>query len=474
MKQVLRCSAVAMTMALLGACAAPMESSPGDDEAPETVGVEAEALTSVAFSTYLGGSGVEFASRPAVDSAGNVYVTGRTTTYGTGGDIFVAKLSSAGALIYFTYFGGSASEVPAGIAVDAAGNTYVVASTTSYSPSADILVAKLNAAGTALLYSTFFGGTGPDEPYGIAIDGAGNAYVTGETDSIDYPTTAGAFQTKRRGQSDAFVTKLNAAGNALVYSTYLGGDGFDYAMGIAVDASGFAYVAGRTSPLGSVGSFPTTAGAYRTLAAGMEDAFVTKLVPSGSSLSFSTYLGGSATDRANAIAIDSGLNVYVTGDTTSHNFPVTPGALRTTHADVEDAFVTKLNASGNSVSYSTYLGGSSGDLGTGIAVNSAGNAYVTGWTLSNDFPATPGAFRSFSGGGNDSFVTELSVTGSALMYSTYAGGSGVDLAFGIAVNGAGNAYVGGTTTSANFPVSSAAQSVFAGGQDAFVLKIAGP
>jgi hypothetical protein len=239
------------------------------------------------------------------------------------------------------------------------------------------------------------------------VDGAGSAYVTGYTESREFPTTAGAVQTTHAGFFDAFVTKLDATGSGLVYSTYLGASSADLGLGIAVDGAGSAYVTGRTSST----DFPTTAGAAQTTNAGFEDAFVTKLDPTGSELVYSTYLGGS-TDEMGAggagIAVDGAGSAYVTGDTRSTNFPTTLGAAQTTHAGgFRDAFVTKLDAIGSALIYSTYLGGFDVDAGYGIAVDGAGSAYVTGTTTSTNFPTTAGAAQTTPVGGQDAFVAKI-------------------------------------------------------------------
>jgi len=456
------------------------------------------------YSTYLGGSGGDAGVGVAVDSAGNAYVTGVTgsadfpttagdfdTTLGGNGDAFVTKLNAAGsALLYSTYLGGSGDDVGLGMAVDSAGNAYVTGATvlgnfsttagafdTTSNGGTDAFVTKLNPAGSALLYSTYLGGSLTDQGFGIAVDSAGNAYVTGFLDSANFPTTAGAFDTTINSgdAEDAFVTKLNPAGSALLYSTYLGGSGSDGGLGMAVDSAGNAYVTGFT---GSA-NFPTTAGAFDTTSnGGFDDAFVTKLNPAGSApLVYSSYLGGSGDDQGRGIVVDSGLNAYVTGSTTSADFPTTAGAFDTTSNGGFDAFVTKLNAAGSApLAYSTYLGGSVTDVGNGIAVDSAGNAYVTGASVSTNFPTTAGAFDTTSNGGFDAFVTKLNSAGSApLVYSTYLGGSVTDQGSGIAVDSAGNAYVTGFTESTNFPTTAGAfDTTSNGGPDAFVTKITPP
>jgi hypothetical protein len=384
-------------------------------------------------------------------------------------------------LSYSTYLGGTNSDACSGIAVDSAGNAYVTGYTessdfpttpgavqTSYGGGQDAFVTKLNSTGTALVYSTYLGGTGDAVGWGIAVDTADNAYVTGYTSSTDFPTTPGALQTTYGGVNsyDAFVTKLNPTGTALVYSTYLGGTGLEYGYGIAVDSAGNAYVTGHTEST----DFPTTPGAVQTSYGGL-DAFVTKLNPTGTALVYSTYLGGNSGDGGYSIAVDSADNAYVTGYTWSTDFPTTPGAVQTSYGGGQDAFVTKLNPTGTALVYSTYLGGTSSDLGRGIAVDAAGNAYVTGQTGSTDFPTTPGAVQTSYSGGQDAFVTKLNPTGTALVYSTYLGD--YSDGYGIAVDTAGNAYVTGYTSSTDFPTTPGAyQTAFGGYADAFVAKFA--
>jgi len=483
----------------------------------------------LSYSTYLGGVGGDLGYGIAVDAAGNAYITGSTessnfpTTAGAyrtnfqGGvaDAFVAKLNPTGtALLYSTYLGGSGYDEGYGIAVDAVGNAYVTGHTDSTNfPTtsgafqtifgvggfADAFVTKLDPNGTALLYSTYLGGDNYDEGNGIAVDAAGNAYVTGDANSADFPTTPGAFQPTLGGGtcfggpcSDAFVTKLNPTGTAVVYSTYLGGSGNEAGFdsgGIAVDSAGNTYVTGVTRSV----DFPTTASAFQTTYGGgtcgvspnifpCGDAFVTKLNPVGSALVYSTYLGGSVEDASCGIALDSAGHAFVTGTTFSTNFPTTPSAFQTSFGGYNEAFVTKINPTGTALVYSTYLGGSSLDEGFGIAVDSAGNAYITGRTQSTNFPTTTSAFQPIFGGFYDAFVTKLNPVGDALAYSTYLGGSGAeggDLypGGGIAVDSAGKAYVTGSTSSASFPTSPGAfQTFFAGGSDfnffdAFVSKV---
>jgi hypothetical protein len=322
-----------------------------------------------------------------------------------------------------------------------------------------------------LLYSTYLGGSNFDQGLGIAVDGTDSAYVTGETHSTDFPTTAGAFDITYNGGGDAFVTKLNPAGSApLVYSTYLGGSSFDRGFGIAVDTAGSTYVSGRTHSA----DFPTTPGAFDITDNGGGDAFVAKLSATGSAPLYSTYLGGSSFDEGFRIAVDSTGSAYATGVTCSGNFPTTFGAFDTTANGSCDAYVTKLNAAGSApLLYSTYLGGGGTDVGYGIAVDSAGSAYVTGYTFSGDFPTTALAFDTTFNGISDAFVTKLNAAGTGpLLYSTYLGGGDSDVGQGIAIDSGGSAYVTGYTCSADFPTTLGAfDTTFNGGCDAFVTKL---
>ncbi|QJD86015.1 DUF7948 domain-containing protein [Cohnella herbarum] len=301
-----------------------------------------------------------------------------------------------------------------------------------------------------LLYSTFLGGSGTDSSQGIALDSFGNAYIVGFTDSTDFPVTVGTVQPTQPGSYSAFVAKLNASGSALVYSTYLGGSLSDSGSGIAVDDLGYAYIAGSTSSP----DFPTTAGAFQTtLGTASQSAFIAKLNDTGSSLIYSTYLGSSDFQSGNAIAVDSLGNAFVTGTTTSTDFPFTPGAFQSNLTGSQNAYIVKLNELGSALTYATYLGGSSTDLGFGIAIDGSGNAYVTGSTSSLDFPTTIGAFsRTYRGGSQDAFVTKINDRGTALVYSTYVGGAGIDQGNAIAVDPTNHAYITGSTTSADFPV----------------------
>jgi hypothetical protein len=330
-------------------------------------------------------------------------------------------------LDYSTFLGGAGTDRGEGIAVRE-GRAYVTGNTesadypttpgafdTSFNGSgggtADAFVTKLNASGSALVYSTFLGGTSGESGSGIAVDGEGRAYVTGSTFSVDFPTTPAALDTTFNGVFDAFVTKLNASGSALVYSTFLGGTFGDQGEAIAV-REGKAYVTGFTDFPTTSSDFPTTPGAFDTsFNSGTRDSFVTKLNTSGSALAYSTFLGGTTGgDAGHGIAVRDG-KAYVTGRTSSADYPTTAGAFDTSfNGGRTDAFVTKLNASGSALAYSTFLGGTSSenvDEGGDIAVDGMGRAYVTGYTDSADYPTTTDAFDTTYNGGTDAFVTKL-------------------------------------------------------------------
>ena len=328
-------------------------------------------------------------------------------------------------------FGGAVSNGSgaSGVAVNGSGQAYVVGTTeASDFPTTvgaaqpgfagpgngfggDAFVVKLNAAGTAFLYSTFVGGSGRDDGRGIAIDSSGNAYIAGLTKSRDFPVTSGAFQTVYRGadpdlSSSAFVTKLNASGSALSYSTYLGGSFFDFANGITVDKStGNAYVTGDVQSK----DFPVTSSALQKILHGVRDGFVTKLSASGSSLSYSTYLGGSGDEEAFGIAVNSSGRAYVVGTTSSSDFPLTRNAFQRVPrgSSPQSAFVTKISPTGSALTYSSLLGGSLEESAAAVGLDPAGNAYLTGFTTSSDFPTTLGAFDSTRGGFMDAFVVKV-------------------------------------------------------------------
>jgi len=417
--------------------------------------------TALVYATYLGGSAGEYANGIAVDSAGAAYVTGTTYStdfpvstgafqpksagqYSSIGSVFVSKISPDGtALAYSTYLGGKGNRNGEGgyaIAVDANGDAFVTGGTDSTdfptttgayqvknlsSNRTNAFVTEVNAGGTALVYSTYLGGSYADIGFGIAVDSSGSAYVTGQTQSGDFPFITGSFQAKNNGYEvgnpNAFVTKLNPAGSAPVYSTYLGGSGTnyggDYGLAIALDSSGDAFVTGVAYST----DFPVTTGAFQSANKNTTkhgNAFVTEVNAGGTALVYSTYLGGSGSlnygDNGSGIAVDSSGNACVTGTAYSTDFPVTVGADQPKNKGANNqnqtAFVTKVNAAGSALAYSTYLGGSGSDNANGIALDSAGNAYVDGTTYSSDFPATTGALQTLRKGVTDGFVAELELS----------------------------------------------------------------
>ncbi len=466
------------------------------------------------YSTYLGGNGGDVGYGIAVDSSGDAYVVGTTgslnfpsttgQTYAGNGDAFVTKFNPSGTgLIYSVYLGGGSLDVATGIALDSSGDAYVVGYTnstdfpttsgafqTQNAGGSDAFVTKLSPTGS-LVYSTYLGGSGTpatssspgtsgnDYGRGIAVDSSGDAFVTGSTASTNFPIQS-PLQIGLNGPSDAFVSELNPTGTALLFSTYLGGSQADEGLAIAVDTSGHVYVAGQTFS----SDFPTQSPFQSTLS-GTSDAFVTEISPATSSLVFSTYLGGSGMSSAQAIALDSVGSIYVAGSTSSDNFPVTSTAFQTTNRDQSGsaAFVTKFAPGGSQLVYSTYLGGSAADQANGIGLDSSGDAFVTGYTESSDFPLMNALQRVLGLSGSstcgttlcsDAFITEFNPSGN-LVYSTYLGGNGADAGQAIAVDSAGNAYVTGSTESANFPIiAGAPESVFEGSNslsNAFVAKI---
>jgi len=460
----------------------------------------------LAYSTYIGGNGWDYAGGMAVDASGYVYISGTidatsvpnipealtAARLGPGGgrDGFVAKLNPTGTeLLYFTYFGGSGSELAGAIAVDDTGAIYLSGSTLSsdfpttagsFRPTFGAggtwegYVTKMNSSGSALLYSTYLGGNGYVNPRDLTLDSWGCVYVTGNTNSTDFPTTPDAVQPSfGGGEGDGFVTRLNATGSALLYSTYLGGTSQDHSHSIAVDSWGYTYLAGFTDS----SDFPVAAALQPSLAGG-SDAFVAKLNHTGTALVYSTFLGGDGSDMGFSVVVDSAGCAYVTGDAGFYNataFPVTANAFQKYHAGGTcDAFVAKLNPTGSALAYSSLLGGNTDDHGSDIAIDHSGQAYVTGNTESLDFPRMD-AFQGNHGGGKDAFAAKVDATGSSLIYSTYLGGVGDDRGHCIAVDSAGNAYITGITGSTDFPVAPALsplQGAYGGGTyDGFVAKL---
>lgn len=494
----------------------------------------------ITYSTYLGGSDVDYGYHIAVDPDGNAYLTGTTYSNWTNPpgfpikdayqadnpgpftNAFVSKISATGELIYSTYLGGTSADEGHGIAVDRAGSAYVTGQTqgdfpitnnaiqTNFNGYIDAFVTKLNPAGNGLDYSTYLGGSDGDAGFGIAVDRASNAYVTGYTESSWQNPPASGFPIQNPIQADnnnypfkdVFITKINADGS-LNYSTYLGGWRNDIGYAITVDTNGNAFITGSTEssppfpPSPPLQGFPVTAGSVQTTyGGGATDAFITKLNADGT-LGYSSYLGGASFDEGRSVAVDSTSYVYVTGFTASlgttspPGFPTQSPWQKDNNGNV-DAFVTKINPTGNSLVFSTYLGGTNDDRGTGIAVDFDGNAYVTGVTLSSGTVSPPGfpiknPIQSNNNGSFDIFIAKFLSTGSVLLYSTYLGGKGDENApsyYGpdIAIDSAKNAYVTGSTWSTwktppsllgppGFPVVNPIQNDNYGAADVFVLKL---
>jgi len=407
------------------------------------------------YATYLGGAAFDIATGVAVDSTGSVYLTGYTNS--------LDLPASGGGLIQR---GGGTC----GSGLD----TY---------PCFDIFVARLDPSGRNLVYLAILGGSGDDFATGLALDAEGNAYITGYTNSSDFPV-ANAAQTFPGGGVcggapcfDAFVAKLDSSGANLVYATYLGGSADDYAQGVAVDAAGKAVVTGFTaSP-----DFPVAAALFGCRTGGY-DAFVSKLDASGAALEFSTFLGGAGDDFGAALALDGAGQIYLTGSTNSADFPTLGGFQNAYAAGVcgalsstvpcFDAFVAKMPADGARLEFSTFLGGTEGDYGYGIAVDAAGSAYVTGLTTSQGFPVTFGAFQTAGGGtSTDAFVSKLDPSGAALVYSTYLGGILAESGASVVVDSSGRAYVAGSTYGSGFPLVDPIQPASGGFFDAFLAVL---
>lgn len=374
-----------------------------------------------------------------------------------------AQTAGSSDLIYSTFIGSNIYfDSSEDIAIDSAGSAYLTGRAYTgfpttpgvFDPSVDgffndAFVAKLSPDGSNLVYATLLGGDAYAETgFALAIDGAGNAYVTGYTVSTDFPTTPGAFDHDLSGGHDAFVAKLNSNGTTLLYASFLGGNAEDYGYDIALDGSGQAYLTGFTRSA----DFPTTPGAFApNFNGGFSDGYAVKVAADGSALTYATFLGGSADESSHGLTVDSAGSAYLTGYTSSPNFPTTPGAWDTSMA-LADAFVLKLNPAGSGLVYSTFLGGSQAEGGRAIALDSLGSAYLTGRTDSPDFPTTPDAFdTTYNAYGNDVFVAKLAPDGGGLLYATYLGGNNEEDGRDLAVDAAGSAYVVGFTGANNFP-----------------------
>ena len=448
------------------------------------------------YSTYIGGSETEWDGRMELDDSGNVYITGTTfssdfpitpgayLTQYQNGDAFVMKMDPKySRLIYSTYIGGSSAEYGLDIALDDDGSVFLMGNTLSedfpttegaydrnLSDYMDIYVLKLNSTGSGLIYSTYFGSTGRDSGVDIELDGDGNAVVTARAVSEDYPVTEDAYDsTFNGGWDDIGIFKLNSTGESLIYSTMIGGRGFDYPVESILIGDDLLYVSGCSNS----SDLPTTSGSYDPTYNVPTNkirgnTFVICFNLSSSGLEFSTFVG---IGYANGIAMDNNLNIYVTGYTTSSGFPVTPSAFNRTLRGKTDGFVYKLKGDGSGLFYSTLLGGSKEESCTAIAVNSTGTAFVTGGTSSQDFPTTKGALRTNSLVG-DMFVTTITPPGNEIGYSTYLGGTSQDKPCDISVVSENRSLLYGETSSSDFPVTNGSYQTFLGGRsDLFISKL---
>ena len=436
----------------------------------------------ISYSTYLGGTAGDSPNAVAVDAVGNAYVTGATSSFNfpvTPGALqtsfpssnatvaFVAKLNPSGTgLVYTTFLGGSGvngGDSANAIAVDAGGNAYVAGATgsanfpvtqgalasTLHGPT-DAFIAKINPTGTALIYGTYLGGAATETAAALAVDAAGSVYVTGSTSSSNFPVTSGAPQSILKSANDAFVTKLNPAGSALVYSTYLGGSAEDDGHGIAVDSTGSAYVTGSTASA----DFPVTAAAFQKTIGPSAVAFAVKVNPAGTGFTYSTFLGGTGGDSGNAISVDAGGNAYLAGTTFSADLPTTVGVLSATtpgSAAYGHAFLSKLSATGAGLVYSTYLGGANADGANGLAIDGYGNATLVGFTNSANFPVAANPAEPVANFNPAGFLTTINQSGTAIVYSTMLGATGLTVAQAVALDSTNHAYVAGYTGSLTFP-----------------------
>lgn len=454
----------------------------------------------IEYARFFGGSREDEILSLAVDKKGNAYLSGETSSpdleltskalpynpaaFQTEANTlaFVAKLDSSGMkLIYCTYLGGSKTAVGHNIKIDSSGNAYIGGRTEAHDfplknpiqasfggGSDDGFLAKLNSSGSALVYSTYIGGSAYDQGRALAVDAAGNVYLTGITESPDFPTK-NPIQAKVGGQQDTFALKVNAAGSALVYSTYLGGVGNDVGHAIAVDAAGSAYITG----LSNSPDFPIAKplqGSYR----GGEgnDVIVVKVNAAGSALAYSTYLGGSKNEESRAIAVDAAGNATITGYTQSTDFPTAKPVQPSFAGGSNDIFVTQIHADGAALNFSTYLGGSGSDYGRGLALDGSRNIYLTGYTDSRDFPTAKPFQDAYAGGSADTIVAKLNPAGAVLLFSSYLGGSAYERGRGLAVDSRGGVYISGRTESKDFPVTKSFTNKYGGGpNDAYLVKV---
>ena len=445
----------------------------------------------ISYSSFLGGSRIEQITGIAVDAAGAAYVSGWTDSqnfpvvnsirvYSGSVEAFVAKISPTGTLVWATFLGGSGDDRALGIGIDPQGNSYAVGYTASTnfptlnplqankSGGRDVFVTKINAAGSALVYSTYWGGSDNEQANAVAVDPFGQPYVVGETSSANFPTVL-PWRASLGGLRDAFHFKIGVNGT-MSYSTYVGGNGDDRGMAVAVSDTLTPYVAGCTAST----NFPAV-NALQATNQGGQDAFVVRFNSDADTAIYSTYLGGNGgangqAECANSIALDAFNNIYIAGTTSSTNFP-TQVAVQNQRNGLIDGFLTKID-SGGALLYSTYIGGSASDLAVSVRVDAARRAYVTGYTTSKNLPVV-GALQAASAGSWDGFLLRYDPDGYPLQFGTYFGGQGSDTPTAMALTPGGAAFIVGVTSSFNYPTQSPFQANFAGSTDGFITKITG-
>jgi hypothetical protein len=452
------------------------------------------AEVDVSWSTFLGGSVEDRTYSIGIGPDGDVYVTGRTSSPdfplegalqdslgGGSWDGFVTRFTSDGSqLVYSTYFGGSGADNGYGIKIGPDGSAYVTGPTESadfptmdplqpdLSGSSDAFALKLPPDGSSLVYSTYLGGSGTERGRDLAVDGQGRAHICGTTSSADFPVVSAYQPDYGGGEGDAFACRLSASGGSLDYATYLGGSSVEYGEGIHVDGEGAAYLTGSTASQ----DFPVVDAFQDAYGGGDSDGFVAKLEGGGDQVDFSGYLGGSGGDGGQNIAATTDGSFFVTGFTDSGDFP-----LQNPYQDAllgpSDAFLSGLSSSGATLVFSTYMGGSADDQGRDLAVSGTGNVHVVGYTSSDDFPTANAYQPDYAGGGNDVFTLEMPPDGSSMIYSTYLGGSGNDSGRAIDVDAGGSACLTGGIASEDFPTVDPFQGSFGGGfTDSFVARLA--
>jgi hypothetical protein len=465
----------------------------------------------VTYSTYLGGTGTDTSQDVVLDGTGKVIVTGYTASTdfptqtpkqganaGGTNDVYLVKYAADGkSLVFSTYLGGTGFDEVEGVAVDDNNNVILCGRTSStdfptaspYQAAnaggvADIFLLKLTPGGDAFHFSTYFGTTGQDESYDVAWDSTG-IYLVGATGAADFPLTSPAQPMFGGGTADGLVMKFNTAGSAVTYCTYAGGSDLDFAVGVAVDSTGSAHATGGTLSSGVMGTtaFPTTGGAFQTAIGDPTnppptlggDAFCLRLSSDGLSFLWSTFLGGSSQEICEWIALDSAGAVYLVGSTASTDFPIATAYQPAKSGGTYDAFVTKLNAGGSSLAFSTFYGGNGNDVTSGIGLDASGNVLLCGYTTSTDFPVSNAFQGTYQGGSpvnNDGFIVMMNASGLSVRYASFLGSAGGDDPRAMTLDSSGFAVVVGLTDSASFPVVNSQQSSIGGGAyDSYVMRI---